>query len=233
MKVKSIKPHQKYEITDVMLSSKNLNDVILNMENILVEFEDMDYFLLFNHILTQNVFRNNVDYHAFDNTLRVSLSEAICFINTATPPPLRKLIPESINSYDDIISILNTMLIEKETASDFNLTTFYDIIGLKDLCSGWSDNKTKQIADILISENKSTDTILCYQSFDTDAFQEFIFISNKDNLEQLYHITQSTIISAVSCYKDLYFIKVLKSSISTNKHIDFTEYIDNLYTVLS
>lgn len=79
------------------------------------------------------LFRNELKMSKKDELL-ISLAEAIAYIYTATPPNMQQRIPTVISSVDNIISVLNTFLVE-----DTNITfkSIFEKLIIPKECPSW------------------------------------------------------------------------------------------------
>ena len=72
------------------------------------------------------------DIKSDEHHIYISLSEAILYINSVTPPILKGLIPESITTLDDVIDVLKTFLMEEIPFLETHIDTFKLKMNMKD-----------------------------------------------------------------------------------------------------
>ena len=131
--------------------------------------------------------------------LRLSLSEAIQYIYTVTPPRLQCLIKDSIKSIDDITQLLHQFLIEdNEGQSITYLSIFKKLTHLESFDTGWNNDTTcidvirqhgnqNGLAGVVVSSSTSIPEIVNNETSDFDI-QMMFHCKNNNQLSNLFKI---------------------------------------------
>lgn len=147
-------------LVDTLLSQGIHSDGIFENTFIKIEIEDARvaidslnqlYRLLWenNYIKLQSTNRSS-DITRTWHQLVITLSEAIGFIYKATPPILQKDIPDSIRSYDNIIELLKTFLMDKKSPEYVHyLDLFFSHVRYKPFETQWNLKPQQEKANML------------------------------------------------------------------------------------
>ena len=131
--------------------------------------------------------------------LRLSLSEAIQYIYTVTPPRLQCLIKDSIKSIDDITQLLHQFLIDdNEGQSITYLSMFKKLTHLESFDTSWNNDTTcidvirqhgnqNGLAGVVVSSSISIPEIVNNETFDFDI-QMMFHCKNNNQLSDLFKI---------------------------------------------
>ena len=139
--------------------------------------------------------------------LRLSLSEAIQYIYTVTPPRLQCLIKDSIKSIDDITQLLHQFLIDdNEGQSITYLSMFKKLTHLESFDTSWNHDTTcidvirqhgnqNGLAGVVVSSSISIPEIVNNETFDFDIQMMFHCKNNNHNTNKnfLYDILFPTL----------------------------------------
>lgn len=161
------------------------DDCILSVTIKNVNREEFLYRRLFeDSFLHRKVWKSNVI------DLYISLSEAMLFINTATPPILKDKIRESTSNINDVIECLKTFLIEDSKSRPTHISIFKDCVMLKRFENPWKQmitnnpmllKKCETMIDMSNSNNLNHAIYIMYSQFPISRLLEY----HKDKKELL------------------------------------------------
>ena len=104
--------------------------------------------LLYRRLWESNYIRSGMQSHIESDdsvTLYVSVSEALLYINTVTPPILKHLIADSTKSIDDIGGLIEQLLSDESSNNDirYNISVFLQIMKLEKFETVWRNDTTQ------------------------------------------------------------------------------------------
>lgn len=158
------------------LLSKNINNDIIyesTFINIAINNTLNPIDFIYRIIWERMYLRRNRNVISYYNTtyneyfIRMSVAEAIVFINTVTPPPFRDKIHILTSSMSDIIESLETFLMVENDQLEYNLSVFCKCmnIGKIDMKFDYNFNRMKMLRKIN-PRNIVADVIYTSTSFD-------------------------------------------------------------------
>lgn len=123
------------------MEKQSLNDVMLNNHHLLIHLDVNETFkpiqLLYRN-LWQTAYLNDPSFIRYNHSIiSISLSEAIGYINMATPPILKKDIPKQLSSIKAIIDIMSYLLNE-DAQKEYNQSLFINYMKLDKFETVWN-----------------------------------------------------------------------------------------------
>lgn len=142
-------------------------------------------------------------------SLVISLSEAIGYIYKATPPILQKDIPGSIRSYDAIISLLKTFLMDTKSPEYVHyLDLFFTHIHFKPFETQWNMLDQQKRADMIYDMKRNTAPVL------------YIIHSNKPVVKMMKPMSEVALVYGIFVATKSSLIETVDAITDNGFHID-------------
>lgn len=138
---------------DHLLSQGMVVPIIFDNAFISIKVKNIELPKLLYRKLFEDVFLDRFLWSSETKAIYISLSEAMLFIKTVTPPILKDQMEESTKSLEDVMSCLKLYLLEKDSPSyNTHVSIFEDVIMYKAFDNSWQ----QLITDNKVNFNKSS-----------------------------------------------------------------------------
>lgn len=194
-----------------LLTNGIFNDVLFERHSIMVTAQVDDLVDLLYRNLWERVYLRRCDISGITKVstnecnLFVSISEAILFINRATPPVLRNTIEESCSSVSSIITALETFLVnDADKMHNFYLSTFAEILHLNPFQTVAFDKKAQVV--LRMSSLIQDEPVCCHVQYANAPMAEIcntssrIIIKDPIRLQMTFTFTKADINWFISLY---------------------------------
>lgn len=221
------------KVMDSLLSNKVYNDIVFDNQVINITVRKVSFIEYLYRLNWENIvlkYKTNSTYEPLTLHLKISLSEAIGFLQYALPSYLTKDMINTVKSVQDIVESLEATLEKKENNENNNLRmTFIDFFRIKPYQTLWKhdDGPLNFIREKFI--DKDPVAIIDYVNLDDSMLinkdKEIPIIKQDEpiRLQILFNVTSST---------QLHIVDKLLSEIPQFKVINVNQVSDNNISVL-
>lgn len=217
--------------------------------------------LLYRRLWESNYIRSGMQSHIEDDdcvTLYMSVSEALSYINTVTPPILKHLIVDSAKSIDKIGELIEKLLSDKSDNNDiqYNISVFLQIMKLEKFETVWRNDTTqmkyllennpeqyphgccyiihasKTLSSILSTIHDKQDTLSYSYTEPLEVYAMFSCRNKTDDIRALMHILTDhwQIVNTTDTLDDRYHI-IAYGELSDSRSMSlFKKIIEHSYT---